>query len=266
MQITQEKPKNIATYIRWLSDEHGVRVSHKTKTRYDSVVFKIQKEFENSEFWKAIHDRFDSFEQTYHLDTGFNLFISNAIPVIVTKPFKSFLLKTFRKNCLDNLSWPEPPDGGWLWPDRCYAQINDLVRTCFIVKYLDGVNRLLDSIHSICEAVGTNCRVDFEAKEEGYYAAHAYIDFTCHVPKHDWDTEEISVPIELQVTTQLQEIIKTMLHSYYEDRRKITQQDRLSWQWDYTSDEFATNYLGHILHYLEGMIMGVRSRQMEDKK
>lgn len=37
----------------------------------------------------------------------------------------------------------------------------------------------------------------------------------------------------------------------------------IKWQWDYESDEFIPNYLGHILHYIEGMIMEVRKREVQ---
>lgn len=51
-----------------------------------------------------------------------------------------------------------------------------------------------------------------------------------------------------------------MLHTYYEEqRRKGKREDK--WQWDYNSEEFSANYLGHILHYVEGMIMEVREKQ-----
>ena len=64
--------------------------------------------------------------------------------------------------------------------------------------------------------------------------------------------------MEIQITTQVQELILNLLHKYYERRRNKIEPD--NWQWDHASDEFATNYLGHILHYVEGMIVEVRER------
>ena len=55
-----------------------------------------------------------------------------------------------------------------------------------------------------------------------------------------------------------------MLHRYYEENRVNLSNDDIIWQWDYTKPEFTTNYLGHILHYLEGMIMEVRDKKMEE--
>ena len=79
----------------------------------------------------------------------------------------------------------------------------------------------------------------------------------------DFKTEKIMVSIEIQITTQLQEVIKKLLHKYYEERRKRIEKPSVKWQWDYKSDEFSTNYLGHILHYVEGMIMDIRESRLE---
>lgn len=53
------------------------------------------------------------------------------------------------------------------------------------------------------------------------------------------------------------------MHKYYEERRKKVKLNEKDWIWDYKCDEFAANYLGHILHYVEGMIMEIREKQKE---
>ena len=35
-----------------------------------------------------------------------------------------------------------------------------------------------------------------------------------------WDTEIIEIPVEIQITTELQENIVNLLHKYYEGNRK----------------------------------------------
>ena len=40
----------------------------------------------------------------------------------------------------------------------------------------------------------------------------------------------------------------------------------MKWQWDYKSDEFSANYLGHILHYVEGMIVEIREKQKKEEQ
>jgi ppGpp synthetase/RelA/SpoT-type nucleotidyltranferase len=170
------------------------------------------------------------------------------------------LLKTYRKNILDNKNWPNEPNSGWILPNNWYSRINDIIRTLFIVKYLDGVEYMINELGVYCEQCSILPETHFEAREEGYYAAHLYIRQNFEVPNIKWDTEIIDVSVEIQVTTQLQDVIRRLLHRYYEDSRKNFNRDEY-WQWNYKSDEFSANYLGHILHYVEGMIVEIRDKE-----
>ena len=76
-----------------------------------------------------------------------------------------------------------------------------------------------------------------------------------------WETDVISMKIEIQITTQLQEVIRKLLHSYYEGKRKSFNFADQSWKWKYQSNEFSASYLGHILHYIEGLIVQTREKQ-----
>lgn len=257
-----EKPTDISSYKNWLSRTHNVQVTHKTKTYYEAVTAKAARDFRKSFFWTELLSELPDINSAYYLRTSYYLLAETALPQLHTKPFDSFVLKTFRHNVLNNQNWPEPPGSGWLLPENWFTDVNDIVRTCFVVKYLDGVKFLADHLSKLAEAASHGSRVDFEAKEEGYYAAHFYVTFPCEVPCENWDTRDDSISIEIQITTQLQEVIRRLLHNYYEQRRISQPNAGEKWQWDYRSDEFAANYLGHILHYVEGMIIDVRDRQI----
>ena len=68
------------------------------------------------------------------------------------------------------------------------------------------------------------------------------------------------------MTTRIKDVIKTLLHTYYETRRLEVGHGGADWMWNYKSGECATNYLGHILHYVDGMIVEVRDRQTIEKE
>ncbi len=259
--MSPEKPQTISEYRKRLRDCHGVRRTSLSRARYESVADKIRKDFDKSTPWITIRDTAKHLEQKYYLATGYQLFTTASAPELLVKPFDSFLLKTFRKNILQNPNWPDEPEGGWYLPDSWYYRINDIIRTRFVVKYLDGVEFLTDQISVLLADHDCPSHVDFEAKEQGYYAAHLYTEYECEIPGEDWDTETVMAIIEMQVTTQVQDVIGTLLHGYYETRRIRGEDGEQKWQWDYKSDEFAANYLGHILHYVEGMIMDIRERQ-----
>lgn len=42
---------------------------------------------------------------------------------------------------------------------------------------------------------------------------------------------------------------------------KMIKKKDVKWQSDYRSNEFNVNYLGHIIHYIEGVIINVRDKQ-----
>ncbi|MGB4697792.1 MAG: hypothetical protein WBH08_08095, partial [Methanothrix sp.] len=97
------------------------------------------------------------------------------------------------------------------------------------------------------------------ARDEGYYALHMNIRQNYLVKEMNWTEETKIISFEIQITTQLQDVIRRLLHEDYEEKRTERVADE-KWQWNYKSEEFSTNYLGHILHYVEGMIMDVREK------
>jgi len=261
----QKKPEDIEEYKQWLKDVHDIEISTKTKTYYNTVTNSIKTHFEKSNLWLQLTENLNRYDQEYLLDKGYHLLtVSNT--KLQIKPFDSIIEKTFRKNILYNKNWPElpRPNAQWITPDNWYTLINDTVRTLFVVKYLDGVSFLINKIKSLCKENETECKSVLEARTEGYYAAHLYIKKEFEVPGELWDPKKINAKIEIQITTQLQDVIRKLLHKHYETRRLQTKKPNVMWQWDYRSDEFSTNYLGHILHYIEGMIVEIREKQKEE--
>lgn len=250
-------------YAKWLLEEHDVTVNNRLRNRYETVAATIQRTVADSGFWKAALANLSEFDAEYQVAQGYRLLDPSHQPELLTKPFESFLHKTYRRNISQNPLWPDPPvPGGWVIPLAGLPAISDVVRTTFVVKYLDGVSFLVEKLDALATTHRIEFRADFEAKEEGYYAAHAYVTRAFEVPAAEWDTEILNMSIELQVTTQIQDLIKKLLHTYYEQNRaRSNTQLPQKWQWNYKSEEFAANYLGHILHYVEGMIMDIRDKQ-----
>jgi len=261
--MADKKPR-FEEYPKWMKKQFGKKLAANSETYYRSVANIVRADFSDSGFWKELLRSMPMFRDEYLVETSYPLFIQVG-PALETKleikPFDSFLRKTYRKNILNNKNWPEEPPSGWITPDNWYSKINDMVRTLFAVKYLDGVKFLVDKIESLGQQHGLECRVDFEAKEEGYYAAHVYVTPQFVIPTMSWKTEQTSVDIEMQITTQLQEVIRQLLHKYYAEKRCELRAELLKWQWDYKCDEFSANYLGHVLHYVEGMIMEIRDKE-----
>jgi hypothetical protein len=187
-------------------------------------------DFETSELWIGILGELQEWNDEY-AKGGYPLLVTFE-PALVTKPYASFLMKTFRKNCVRNVNWPDEPPGGWLLPDNWYSRENDLVRTFLVVKYLDGVEFAMEKLRAYGVDHGVEAVATLEARIEGYYAA---------------------------------QVMRTHLHEYYDERRLQKPIDLVDWQWNYRSSEFSTGYLAHILHYVEGMIVEIRDKQRKER-
>ena len=262
------RPLDRPSYERWLKENFDVEIGERLEGRYDAVVNKVKRDFEASALWTRVCAELNDYDSAYRLRAqNYPLFLDGGRePQLVTKSFDSYILKTYRRNVSENELWPEPPGGDWIMPDEGFASLNDLVRTSFVVKYLDGVEFLAERLRDVSTACGCKSTLEFEARMEGHYAAHLCVRDTFQIPGLKWDTEAVGVSVEIQIITQLQEAIRKLTHKYYEARREQPIQARSNWPWNYEGDEFTANYLGHILHYVEGMIMEVRARQRDDVK
>lgn len=260
-----KKPKDPEEYKDWLYEQHQIEISRKIETHYESAVSKIRQDLENSDIWIELIKNLNEYGAEYHIKYKYPLLMPGMIPKLYTKPFNSLIEKAFRKDILENKNWPKPsdPEKGWITPSNWFFRINDIIRTMVVVKYLDGIGFIADKIRLLSEKYGLEYKIDWEARDVGYYAAHQYIKKEFEIPNIDWNTEKISTLIEIQITTQLQENIRSLLHKHYEERRKRVSEEDTKWQWNYKSEEFAANYLGHILHYVEGMILEIRDKQEE---
>jgi hypothetical protein len=266
------KPTDIESYKAWLNATKKVSIDQRIENHYELQTENIKKQFEESDFWQEFIKNFENFNIKYLSESkGYNLFLKQDgqryVPKLEIKPYNSIIDKSFRKNVVNNTNFPKEPENGWVLPENWHLKINDVVRTSIAVKYLDGVDFLLKEFDTVCNKYDKKCSISREARWEGYYAVHISVPHKVKITNLNMESYECEIFIEIQITTQLQEIIKNLLHKYYNENRSQASDDpadKEKWKWDYKSEEFATNYLGHILHYVEGMIMEIRERQKND--
>ena len=263
MRARPEPPKTIEAYREWFAgvlNYDGVR----DRDRYESASRLIREAFASGTFWCELARLLPALADDYEVKTSYSLFVADprsareALPDLTIKPFDSLVEKTWRRNALENSRWPRPPLGGWITPENWYERVGDIVRTSVAVKYLDGVTYLQRNVEALAHSLKLPCRSELAARHEGYYAAHLDVTFPVELPGQAWDTVRVRARAELQITTQLQEVIRRLLHRQYEsDRVKRSPEN---WEWAYDSEAFGVKYLGHVLHYLEGKIMDERKR------
>jgi len=246
-------------FPEWLLRNTEIEIASRHLNHYNTAIVQMEKQLLGSSFWKLLCENLNEYNDEYYGEHNNNLLKERKPPVLETKPLASFLNKVYRKNVIDNKVFPEEPKSGWITPTNWFSEIDDILRTTIVVQYLDGVEYLASRLEAFCSRKSNlmnKCR--YIARMDGYYAAHLYFGMEFEIPKIEWETQRISTSIEIQVTTQVKEVIKSLLHFHYENRRITRSSDEDIWQWKYDSPEFATNYLGHIIHYIEGMIVGIR--------
>lgn len=257
------KKPNFENYNKWLYDNHRISINESTKNLYSTTVESMKTSFEASDFWEYLEGNIATFQQQYLVKTGYQLFAPYFKLETNSKPYNSFLLKTYRKNILNNKNWPNEPNCKWVFPDNWFSKTNDIIRFLFVAKYLDGTEFIKDVIYKYCQEKDIKPEIHYEVREEGYYSVHIYIPFEFEAPCLDWSTVIITTKIEIQIITQLQEVIRELLHKEYCKKRSKPKKSLKTWQWDYNSAAFSSNYLGHMLQYLEGNIIKIRNNEEE---
>lgn len=254
-----EKPAR-AMYEEWLQKVWKGDTRELRRGRYFQQQRDLQTAFDSSPFLTDVRRSLPDWSMEYQQVTGVPLF-TGAPPTIdlKLKPWESFLSRTWRHNVHNNGNWPNTPPDGWLTPDCWFEELWDIVRTRLVVRYLDGVQFLANRLANLGKQHTLLVELKTHAQEWGYYAMHVTVPQTFDVQTLNYEgVETRKSMVEMQLTTELQEAIGLLTHGYFETRREEEAPQDQKWQWDYRSAEFTPYYLGHLLHYLEGMIMRVR--------
>lgn len=255
-------------YLIWMNRNLKIRNLGAYQIHYERELESIKDRFSNSIFWKTLESQFQEFYDQYLIEEKQLLFSDRLYkPIILTKSFSSLIEKTYRKNVIFNKNWPNQPPEGWITPENWFSRINDLVRTKIVVNYLEGMNFISSKIKEHCEEHGISFSPKPDARMEGYYAINSYfenLEFTINEQKTGNEIT-IRIAIELQITTQIQDLMRGLLHKEYVKAR-LKKDSSLDWVWKYKDDKFSTAYLAHLLHYAEGMIMQIieKKRELED--
>jgi len=247
----------------WMQDNLNIVIDSTHSEHYNIATTQMKEQLRKSCFWDLLCRKINECKDEYFGEYATKLLKETKEPIveIEVKPALSFIGKVYRENFIDNARFPKAPKGGWITPDNWFSRINDILRTTIIVRYLDGIEYIATRLEKLCSNQSRlidECR--YLAKIEGYYAAHLYFNMEFEIPGMGWETQKVVSPVEIQLTTQVKEVIKDLIHPYYEEERIKRYSEEDPWQWRYDSPEFARNYLGHIIHYVEGMMVGIRRR------
>lgn len=268
MEIELTEPSDLNEYEGFI-EELTDQTYDSLKDNYNNNVQRWIKEFKQADYYSLLRDNLAYINNDYKEINKVDLINIEKSLIMKHKKFKDMLDKCYRKDVLNNEKWSMDDtswqdDYEWITPLNCFKHITDLVRTRIYVKYIDGATDVLNRLIKIANDLRFKSCYDYIAYENGYYGIHFIIYQPMKYINIYGIEEDIELKIEIQITTQIKEIVNQLLHKYYKLYRMKERDEEKSWQWDYSSLEFVPNYIGHISHYIEGMILHARQRLKEE--
>lgn len=258
--LMAEKPSNFANYAQWICNELDLsRVA--LRRQYERRVSEMRLAAADTDVWQALVSELPELDAQFDQAHGRRLLMPSEPPELLEKPFESAFEKAYRIDCLGNDDWPDPPGGreAWLQPSNYQAVVNDLVRTTIFVRFLDGAPFLAERLTEITREHGVVSAVEHRSDATGYYAIHLSIALETYVTGKSWESELVNFNVEIQIATMTQWVLRTLSHDLYA-RQRVSIPDDDQWRWQPSGEPFQTSYLGHLLHYADGMMVELGKR------
>jgi len=254
------EPTSVDEYKQWAKEELGDDLSaDSTRRIYETNVGQGLSALQQTGFVRGLSDFLEGCDERYRAETSSRLRMTHGTVEFAAKPFDSVINKLFRLNVVWNRSYPKAPKDGWYTSKNMYARIDDLIRTTVVCKFLDGPEFLAEALTGYSVGLGLDVEARSLEREEGYYAFHVYPRFALQVVDETWSTTDTMVEVEIQITTQLQEVLRELTHRFYEEIRLQRVPDKKLWKWQSNDPRFRAGFLSHSLHMLEGLILELRN-------
>ena len=252
-------PKTLEQYCVWaVNTLHTDFNEGKSKRIYEVNINNYFNTISRHDFFKALQPEFEKWDEEYYKLTNTHLLMDLYAPPLLQKPYLSAVDKSFRENVLLNKNFPEQPKRGWVSADNLHTYFNDVIRCSIVCKFIDGPEFITERLRTYAETLNLKYRQYTQERDEGYYAYHFYVTFPIKLVNKDWHETDSNVGIEIQVTTQLQEVLRSMTHNFYAQSRLEPDANSSKWRWQFTTNRFRVGYLSHALHLLESIILEAR--------
>lgn len=260
--------KDVTEFVAWSSETTCGTFSTHVRSWYTVSQANVVSVLHETDFFARLPQTINLAAEVYGRDHGVKLFAFDRTPSLDwnKKGYESFLNKLFRLNCVENANFPSPPVDGWCSLQRSFELVDDIVRTTIVVAYADGPAIVATHLKEAAEAQGLEVRVKDHAKEKGYYAYHVYVSLPVTIGSlhalNEYPT--VKVPIEIQITTELQGVLREITHQLYESERDVGSLGS-DWKSQFSSGRFRAAYMAHSLRFIEAMIVDLRQTTLSKK-
>jgi ppGpp synthetase/RelA/SpoT-type nucleotidyltranferase len=253
-----KKPKTIEEFKEWARDEIDCDFDDEANANlYDTNCNRTIAAAQNHPFFRDLDNKLLEWEDQYRLKTGTSLLMSGENIDLTIKTFESVLNKSFRFNVIWNKKFPKEPEKGWVGCDNAFGRLNDIIRGTLVCRFIDGPAFLVKNLDTFAKELGLTTYHYPQNRDVGYYAYHFYVRIPVALLHRDLIVHDDQMDIEIQITTQLQEVLKDMTHGFYRTERLQPSNDD-KWKWEFGTNKFKVGYLGHALHLLESVILEAR--------
>lgn len=263
--MTDQPKPPFSDYEMWAQEKLKCEFGSKIKNQFESNTASILAQVEASPFCQELPAFLLECEKEYEHTHSVKLLMTPEAPKFLKKSYESSVDKSYRSNILENPNWPDEPDWKWTTTSNWYSQINDIVRTTIVCKYLDGPAFLANKLESLGKKYVLKPKIKSQGRDSGYYAQHFYAKQKIVLLDDKWQQTEALVKFEIQITTQMQELLRALSHTFYQEQR-LAQDQNDDWKWDHKSPRFRSSFMGHTLHLLEGTMLELREQKNKASK
>ena len=247
-----------ADYTHWAKKTLSTEFNDIVSRVYDANLTNALNLLQEHEFFTGIESFLLLCAEEYKNQHSADLLMSKPSIDLLKKSYDSAVNKSYRHNIIWNQNYPKEPKDCWMTPENWFEKINDLIRSTIVCKYIDGPAFLANKLKSRAEELKLKNNYSSQQKDDGYYAYHFYVYIPVTFVDKTWNEFQVELSIEIQLTTQLQEVLYNITHEFYNQLRIQAARDRSEWKWQFKSNRFRAGYLCHTLHLLEAIILDLR--------
>jgi ppGpp synthetase/RelA/SpoT-type nucleotidyltranferase len=260
-----KKPGTLEEYKDWCREFLQVNFDDDTsRTRYETNLNIAYLAAESHIFFEHLDRKLEEWSNHYEKTTNSQLLMNQSNLKLVKKPYESAIDKSFRINALWNDDFPKEPKKGWVTPRNLHFYFNDGIRGYLVCRFIDGPRFIAEQLRDYAKNLGLKSRFYSQERDEGYYAYHFYVTIGVSFIDESFKKVNSEIEIEIQLTTQLQEVLKNLTHQFYQANR-LKPSSSSKWKWEYKTINFRIGYISHTLHLLESIIIEIRDGQLETK-
>lgn len=254
-------PKTQVEYVSWAKETLNIDYegAHERAFRSNSAFALLT--VQRHQFFQTLGEYLEVVSGEYAAEHRSPLLMNINPPELFQKSYESAINKSYRLNAVWNRRFPNNPQTGWVTPANWYILFDDLIRGTLVCKYLDGPPFLAKRLEQRAQGLGLACTVKALGRDEGYYAYHFHVKIPVDLVDAEFNEHPVDLSVEIQLTTQLQEVLYNITHKFYEQNRLQRARDT-DWKWDHGSNLFKAAYVSHTLHMLEATILELRDSEV----